>query len=1141
MALIIIGAFLPTQSAGHIHTHAAEVDNHNHSFTPGDLNADGSFAAEDLALVKGVLMDVVTDVYKIDSVDCNGDYETNLVDLVRLKKHVANDVGAAPFTYELDSNDNAVITDFDNSVHGAVTIPSEIDGHKVTGIGKGAFENSDDVTSILIPNTVETIEDGAFTGCSNLMGTSLPDSITSIGDNAFMGCSSMPNIRLSEEIIEIGEGAFSFCSSLIEINIPQKVTVLNNRAFEGCSSLLFIGLPENLKEIKTYTFYGCEKLESVSIPITVVMVEDHAFDSCESLLSVVIPYETAFGSNVFANCGMLVIKGYAGSGGIDAAVNSGADFELLECGHSDYTLLYAENPTCTEGGYSGDKYCVSCGKIEQKGVEIAPSGHITEVVSIREVTCESDGFTGNTVCTVCKTTLNYGYTIEATGHYASGVEYIAVQPTCTKAGKYGTFTCEYCNEYIDGNSISPLGHSTYKIGQKDANCVEDGYTGDEVCDRKGCDYFIEGEVILKGDHFYETQNYIKATCTQNGYSGDRICTGCGHISVKGTVTTEPHTPVTNNYKAATCTENGFSGDTECLDCHTQLSAGVVLPLLGHKSVIINYVAPTCTEDGYTGDQICSVCGVMAARGNSIDKLGHKLVLKNQKDCTATESGYTGDWICETCGETVTQGRVIPANHTHTMEINNKIESTCKEPGYTGDSTCSVCGYFVKGTVEPVKSHVISVTVVSPKCAQDGYTIDECVNCDYERKYATTEALGHNWDAEWTIGKQVTCTEDGEQYKNCSRCDEKQKETIKSEGHKLGEPQNVVEATCTKTGYTGDRICSVCSETVEGEQIAKKDHSYGELQVRCYHSGNDSLGGGLDGMIGGIGSITGGTHGQLTENDYAEEYKICTDCGFEAAGRIDSGASMYDEDNTHKATCTEEGYIEYSCKYCDYSYTKTQRATGHNYSKVVTNPTCTKQGYTDYSCKRCDYEYTSDFVDSLGHDYSEEVIEATCTNQGYTTYSCNRCDYEYTSNFVEPSGHQWEYIGMDAYCHRCFTYCSHELDWESGVCGNCGKSPCPDCYSFDHETCGPVGDPCPYCGSFDHFAYTYEECPHMSGGMDDMWCDYCCIYTDHETWSCPYSSGGIPGDIWCDNCGCYTDHTTEQIYMCPAAMPPDEGL
>ena len=45
-------------------------------------------------------------------------------------------------------------------------------------------------------------------------------------------------------------------------------------------------------------------------------------------------------------------------------------------------------------------------------------------------------------------------------------------------------------------------------------------------------------------------------------------------------------------------------------------------------------------------------------------------------------------------------------------------------------------------------------------------------------------------------------------------------------HENTELQNVKEATCTETGYTGDEVCTVCGETVKtGQTVSAKGHSY----------------------------------------------------------------------------------------------------------------------------------------------------------------------------------------------------------------------------------------------------------------------------------------------------------------------------
>ncbi len=41
-----------------------------------------------------------------------------------------------------------------------------------------------------------------------------------------------------------------------------------------------------------------------------------------------------------------------------------------------------------------------------------------------------------------------------------------------------------------------------------------------------------------------------------------------------------------------------------------------------------------------------------------------------------------------------------------------------------------------------------------------------------------------------------------------------------------ELKNVKEASCTQEGYTGDKVCAVCGETIEqGQVLPKLSHTY----------------------------------------------------------------------------------------------------------------------------------------------------------------------------------------------------------------------------------------------------------------------------------------------------------------------------
>ncbi len=112
-----------------------------------------------------------------------------------------------------------------------VVIPSTYSSKPVKVIGKTAGVFNYDVTCVVIPNTVTTIEQYAFSYYSK---------ITSI------------IFREGSQLTTIGERAFYLCTGLTSITIPEKVTTLGNRAFQSC---------ENLTEIN-FNATNCSDIDS---------------------------------------------------------------------------------------------------------------------------------------------------------------------------------------------------------------------------------------------------------------------------------------------------------------------------------------------------------------------------------------------------------------------------------------------------------------------------------------------------------------------------------------------------------------------------------------------------------------------------------------------------------------------------------------------------------------------------------------------------------------------------------------------------------------------------------------------------------------------------------------------------------------
>ena len=84
--------------------------------------------------------------------------------------------------------------------------------------------------------TVTAIGDSAFADHTNvsfesaLSSVNLPDSIQTIGHGAFFGCSSLSNITLPEGLTTVGSGAFSM-AGLTEVTLPKSLTTVGYGAF----------------------------------------------------------------------------------------------------------------------------------------------------------------------------------------------------------------------------------------------------------------------------------------------------------------------------------------------------------------------------------------------------------------------------------------------------------------------------------------------------------------------------------------------------------------------------------------------------------------------------------------------------------------------------------------------------------------------------------------------------------------------------------------------------------------------------------------------------------------------------------------------------------------------------------------------
>ena len=265
-------------------------------------------------------------------------------------------------------------------------------------------------------------------------------------------------------------------------------------------------------------------------------------------------------------------------------------------------------------------------------------------------------------------------------------------------------------------------------------------------------------------------------------------------------------------------------------------------------------------------------------------------------------------------------------HTELVEVEG-TPATCSQTGLTACKKCSECDKFiVKQEVIPAKGHDYSAAVTEPTCMLGGFTTYTCGSCGHFYNDNQVPATGHT-------------------------------EVIDA----------AVAATCTNTGLTEGKHCSVCNEVLVAQQVVainEENHAWGEPTVNC-----------ADGIFNVMRICTrNANHQELAEE--TEKQQVVT----------------------QEATCNAKGSCYYVVKFSVDWYTDPYTSVSFEMEKDPENhaggytsypgkdPTCTEPGLTEgKKCNACEKTVEKQVeIPALGH--TEETIPgkaATCTTTGLT--------------------------------------------------------------------------------------------------------------------------------------------------------------
>ena len=504
---------------------------------------------------------------------------------------------------------------------------------------------------------------------------------------------------------------------------------------------------------------------------------------------------------------------------------------LTACGNSEeppHEHSYSTEWTKTD---SHHYYACSCGEKQDYNEHTFDDGR--EILAPTETekgeklfTCSTCNFTKIEEISATGTTPNNPSTPEKPDHTHDHKAQITV-PKCGKQG-YTTYTCECGDSYVS-DYVKALEHKyTNYTYNNDAKCGING-TETALCDN-GCgtsDVRTKSGTALDHDYGDWVSNsngvHEKVCKNDNSHVITNICSGgtatctkkatCKDCSVeygdfKGHDYNVLKKSPTEHWYECSCgayeiIENHNPGaeatettDQKCTECNY-----VITPAIGHVHTLhltkVDEKAQSCTKEGNIAYYECS-CNKWFTDNTAATEITDKMSVVIEKDVheyKTLKNTTTEHWYECVCGDKKDV-------ETHKGGIATCVDRPC----------CETC----KLEYGKANGHDYDKVVTDPTCTEQGYTTYTC-HCNHSYIDDYVDASGHTEVIDEAVTS--TCTETGlTEGKHCSVCKEVliAQEIVVATGHKF-----------TSYAYDNNAKCGV-----NGTETASCNHGCGKTDKRA---------------------------------------------------------------------------------------------------------------------------------------------------------------------------------------------------------------------------------------------------------------------------------------------------------------------
>lgn len=826
--------------------------------------------------------------------------------------------------------DNCYFTlDYDKNNPNSDTDKNTWDEIENWGLNLQKFDLSSS-SDIVVPNDIDGIPVTYVRGLTaDLTSIKLPSSLIKIKDDAFNSMDTLKSLVIdggAPNLNELGERSFSGCSNIEELDLSNsKLTSIPEGAFAYCKNLKTIKLPSTITSIGDEAFYNCQSLTNIE-----------GLDKC-NLKSI--------GSAAFSNCKALENLDFSQSTFTDVPSKA---FN----GCSALAKITLPNTLTTIGGYAFYA-CYGIPQLDLSNTALTTLENYA-LYQMRETTKFSlpDSISSIGTHAFSVSTSNGAVPTILPASLKDKVNYkdAATSPWLNRKVMFTDENVKTIHFYGNGATIGDTEPMFVSEGSK-VTLPSCGFSKTNYI-FKGWNTKADGtgESYKPNATLTTIPSKLYAQWAKTSYKVNLVYTG-GTIKINGVNHTNSYT--------MTCTFKNASTTYSLPTTSQVMRAGYRFVAWYDNEECTGKILTKITIDNVSDMTLYAKWRVDPNHSHQWDKG------KVTKEPSCKEEGeilYT----CSVCKGTKVEALAKTDNHQW-REWTTITKPTCSTEGKES-RTCTICGTTEERAIPTIPHTVVKEADKAATCTENGYKGREyCSVCNTTIKERTIiPATGHQW-GEWHTALAKTCTTDGKEVRECSKCSKTEERTIPATGHTLKKEEGVA-ATCTKDGHEGNTVCEVCRKTLkEGKVIPKLGH------------------------------------------DWSNENGKCTRCGESHEHSFGEGTII------KELTCTQDEEIDYKCSKCGYIKKEITKATGHEWRewKTTLAKTCTTDGKEERTCSKCS-EKEERTLKATGHEWGEwkTILVKTCTTDGKEERTCSKCS-EKEERTLKATGHKSETVRAKA--------------------------------------------------------------------------------------------------------------------------------